>query len=183
MSDHAGPPWTAMTIYHNTFVMAGGTRSGDMNTMVPRKGSYPRRTFNNLFLHMAGLPGYVGANLAANVEADGNLFWAMAVQKTRAAAYFDRYRASEAFRMSKKVYPPGFSTHSLVADPRLVNIQTDWRQEGDYRPRADSPLINAGAELPKDWTDPVKSQDPGRPDIGALPAGTKPLGVGRAAAP
>ena len=36
----------------------------------------------------------------------------------------------------------------------------------------ESPAINAGAAIPGEWPDPLRRDDEGSPDIGALPLGT-----------
>lgn len=185
MSDHGSPPWPAMTIYHNTFVMRGGTRAAGMNTLTARKGNYPRRTFNNVFLHLARIPGYRGPDAELNVHGDGNLFFSpLAVEPDSQSpalseSFFKRYRSSEAFRASQAVYPGGFSSRSLFADPKFTSVQSDWRAANDYRLRPDSPAIDAGAAIPEDWPDPLRDRDKGRPDIGALPAGEKQPVFGR----
>jgi hypothetical protein len=38
-------------------------------------------------------------------------------------------------------------------------------------------------ELPADWPDPLRKQDTGKPDLGALPFGAEPFPVGPAAGP
>ena len=44
--------------------------------------------------------------------------------------------------------------------------------------RKDSPAIDAGQPIPAEWPDPLREQDKGAPDSGALPLGMKPWGVG-----
>jgi len=183
MSDHGGPPWSAMNIYHNTFVMTGGSRSAGMNLLKARKGNYPKRTFNNIFLHTDRLPGYFGPDPALNVHGDGNLFFSPSSTNVSSDSFFKRYRSSAAFEASKKIQSGGFSIHSFLADPRMLKTSPDWKIECDFRLRPNSPAINAGIALPNDWADPLRKTDAGKPDIGAFSLGSKPFSVGRNAKP
>jgi len=105
----------------------------------------------------------------ANVAADGNLYWSPGTPEKTAAVFFDKFRKSDAFAASKKLYAPGSTTNCRVADPLL---------DDEFCIRRDSPLINAGVELPADWPDPLRNEDKGRPDIGARPRRAGPLEVG-----
>jgi len=49
----------------------------------------------------------------------------------------------------------------------------------DFRLPSGSPAINAGVPLPKDWFDPLRNSDQGKPDAGAIPAGGEQMKVGR----
>ena len=40
------------------------------------------------------------------------------------------------------------------------------------------PAIDAGQPLPANWLDPLRREDQGKPDIGAIPFGVQPWGVG-----
>ena len=51
--------------------------------------------------------------------------------------------------------------------------------DNDYRLEGDSPAIGAGVKLPEDWADPMRSDDKGEPDIGAIPVGAKIFSAGR----
>src|SRR5439155_25734688 len=115
IGDHGSPPWPAMDLYHNTFVMAEASRQADMATLGGPKPERPRRVFNNVFLHLGRLAGFVGPDSANGAVEDGNLYWAPGVEAKTAAAFFQRFRASERFAQSKKLHPPGSTTHSLVA--------------------------------------------------------------------
>jgi hypothetical protein len=171
IGDHGSPPWSAMNIYHNTFIAAEGSRQADMVTLGASKPERPRRVFNNIFLHLERMPAFIGAVPANDAIEDGNLYWSPGADKV-AANYFNKYRASQQFTESKKSYPPGSSTHSLVADPKL--------RESDPRLQEGSPAVDAGVVLDEKWPDPLRKQDRGKPDIGALPAGADRLTVGRA---
>jgi len=65
-----------------------------------------------------------------------------------------------------------------VADPRLAEWANDWRQPFDLRLSNESPAIDAGVALPDAWPDPLRDDDRGKPDIGAIAAGIEPWRVG-----
>jgi hypothetical protein len=182
MGDHGSPPWSTMRIYQNTFLTRAARRS-DMGLLGAPHADRPRRVFNNLLLHLTALPRLTSPDPDRNAWADGNLYGAPGLEARRAAGYFAKYRSSPAFEQSKKVYPPGFDRNSLAADPRLVKVGGERSATDDYRLQAGSPAVAAGVELPADWPDPLRRQDKGRPDIGALPLGAPPLRAGPAAAP
>ncbi|MFN4257818.1 MAG: DUF1565 domain-containing protein [Gemmataceae bacterium] len=179
IGDHGSPPWPTMYIYHNT-VIASAARFGDMSLLGSATSERPRRLFNNIIVHLDRLP----ALRVPSVEAahfDGNLYGAPNVDEKQAAAFFQRFRATPAYAESKKVYPPGCTTHSRVADPRFSQLTADATVKNDYRLTKNSPAVNAGVPLPADWPDPLRDQDQGQPDIGALPLGAALFPVGRAA--
>ncbi|MBM3981866.1 MAG: DUF1565 domain-containing protein [Planctomycetes bacterium] len=170
IGDHGSPPWSAMNIYHNTFVTAGGSRDAAMATFAASKVAQQRRVFNNVFLHGDRLPAFAPPDPAANCAADGNVYWAPNTPEKTAAAFFDKFRKSDAFPASQKLYAAGSTTNCRVADPRL---------DKELRVEKGSPLIDAGIALPAEWPDPLRKADKGTPDIGALPQGGR-LDVGRA---
>lgn len=179
MGDHGSPPWPAMNIYHNTFVMTEQGRSADMETTGGTKAGNERRVFNNIYYHLAKLPALVPPNADQNAATDGGLYWSPNTDPKVAAAFFNKYRASPLFEASKKLYPAGSTSHSLVADPRLTSVSADFAKANDYRLESMSPAIDAGVDIPSDWPDSSRDLDKGRPDIGALPAGAPNLVVGR----
>lgn len=166
--DHGSPPWGAMNVYNNTFIV-NKARDATMGTTGSSTPENPRRVFNNIFLHAGRLPAYSGPKGDFNLAEDGDLLWATDLTAPP-AAYFDKFRATPAYEASKKGYPDGSTTHSLVADPQLGD---------DYRPKPGSPAIDAGVPIPAEWPDPLRDLDKGKPDIGALPADAPPLKVGR----
>jgi hypothetical protein len=101
---------------------------------------------------------------------DGNLYGFAGVDAEQASTIFAKYRKSPEFAESAKSYDGGFTSRSLAADPKLND---------DEVPLSGSPAIDAGAPIPAEWLDPLRAEDRGKPDIGALPAGAKPLRVGR----
>ena len=60
---------------------------------------------------------------------------------------------------------------NFSGDPKFV-------RPGKFQLQADSPAIDAGEAIPEDWPDPLRDQEKGKPDAGAIPAGSEPLKVG-----
>lgn len=58
-------------------------------------------------------------------------------------------------------------------------VDPGFTKPGDFRLPAASSPINGGVELPKDWFDPRRESDKGKPDVGVIPAGGERLKVGR----
>lgn len=177
MGDHGSPPWSKMFIYQNTFIMGEAARTSDMATLAGSHAERPRRVFNNIFVHLARMPDLHTGD-AETAHSDGNLYWHPGFEGKRAAAYFDRYRASPAFEKSKKSYLPGLEAHSILGDPKFTKLTPDGKADNDYRPQPGSAAADAGVELPAEWPDPLRKQDKGKPDIGALPVDAEPLQVG-----
>lgn len=175
IGDHGSPPWSAMNIYHNTFIAEEPSRDVAMATLGGSKSATPRRVFNNIYLHRERLPGYVPPSAAANAVEDGNLFWCPRNVKM-ADALFNRFRASPEFAESKKIYSAGSSSNSRVADPRFVRFE-----DADIRLLKVSPAIDAGVAVPEEWPDPLRTSDKGKPDIGALPLDAEKPQYGRKA--
>lgn len=180
--DHGSPPWSSLVAYHNTLVVRSRAEAPDMWMARGSAEGRPRKVFNNVFVHLDQLGGPSLPD-APHLQIDGNLYWQPGLDAKRAATFFAAYRSSPLFAKSKQAYPPGFDSHSLVADPQFSAVQSDPLAPNDYRLQKGSPAIDAGIDLPTDWPDPLRKQDPGKPDIGALPLGAEPLRVGRAAAP
>jgi hypothetical protein len=179
IGDHGSPPWSAMAIYHNTFVIAEQARSADVSTTAASTAITERRVFNNLYYHFARLPAMTPPDADKNVVADGNLYWSPAADAKLAASFFTKFRASPLLEASKRLYAAGSASHSLVADPRFVEVSADPAAANDYHVAPMSPAIDAGVDLPADWPDPLRKLDANQPDIGALPAGSPAFEVGR----
>jgi hypothetical protein len=177
MGDHGSPPWSAMRIYHNTFVAQERARTSDMVLTGATNAERPRYVFNNILLHLGGLSALKVVD-AQHGQQDGNLYWGPMSGPVSAGNFFDRYRASPLFKLSKEVYPDGFEARSLVADPLFAALSQTPGGASDYSLRSGSPAIDAGAKLPADWPDPLRDQDMGAADIGCLPAGMKMFDVG-----
>ena len=54
-----------------------------------------------------------------------------------------------------------------------------FTKPGDFRLPSNCPAIDVGVSLAKDWFDPLREQERGKPDAGAIPAGAERLRVGR----
>jgi hypothetical protein len=70
------------------------------------------------------------------------------------------------FEASRQRYEPGWTAEDLVADPKFVSLPGDWRKPADLRLSSESPAINVGVSVPKDWPDPLRDGDAGKPDSG-----------------
>jgi hypothetical protein len=180
-SDHGSPPWTSTMAYHNTIVVREQARAADLWLSRGTTAERPRRVFNNAFVHLATMPP-VQPPEAADLAIDGNLYWQPGLDGAQAGELLAAWQRSPAFESSRSIYPPGFEAASVVADPRFIAFAADPAESADYRLQENSPAIDAGVDLPSDWADPLREQDAGRPDIGALPAGAEEFRVGRTAA-
>ncbi|MCE9532035.1 MAG: DUF1565 domain-containing protein [Planctomycetes bacterium] len=183
IGDHGSPPWPAISAYQNTVIAVEPARDAAMSMLGASKIAQPRRVFNNIFYHFGRLPAYQGPTATSNAIEDGNLYWSVQAEPKVLANFFNRYRASPEFEQSKKHHPPGSSSQSLLVDPKFLKAETDSAAANDYRLGPDSPALNAGVPPPKDWPDPLRPANDGKPDIGALPSKSAPFLVGRKAAP
>ena len=82
------------------------------------------------------------------------------------------------FNESRKFFEPGWTMQDNVADPRFESLPADISQAADLRLQPDSPAVKVGESLPAYWPDPYRTAANVRPDIGALPLGMAPWGVG-----
>jgi hypothetical protein len=173
LGDHGSPPWPEMTIYHNTFIAKAPARKAAMGTLGHVKPEHPRRVFNNLFLHLARLPGFVPPSAELPVEADGNLYWSPGTNKATAEGLFRRYRSSPGYQTAKEKRPLGVSDRSIVADPGFVD---EALADTNLQPiPADGGSVTkAGVELPAEWPDSRPRVE--KPDIGS---GREWIAVGR----
>lgn len=168
IGDHGSPPWAALNFYQNT-VIQDGARDAEMSLTGSLRSGNPRRVFNNILVHTDRLPALLAPKTATgDVASDGNLYWSPNVTPAAAKTFFDKFRKSEVFAASQKVYAPGSTMHSLVADPLLND---------DLSLKPASPAKDAGVKLPDAWPDPLRESD-GKPDLGAIPVGGKPPVVG-----
>lgn len=180
--DHGSPPWPSMFTYNNTFFILEASRSHEMDLARGATQDRPRRLFNNILVHGKNLPKH-GLSDSPYSNVDANLYWQPGLDPALPAAYFNAFRSSPAQENSKKVYPPGYEAHSLVADPNFVKGEAGKAASNDYRLQPGSPAVDAGIDLPADWPDPLRAEDQGRPDLGALPLGAGEFRAGRQAAP
>jgi hypothetical protein len=167
-----------MFFYHNTVLTAGPAFRGYYAAgLAGHMTGTRRRVFNNLFVQMEGNPGLSFPAATEDLEARGNLPWGVKAGPDVRGDFFAKFRASALFQASRKQHPPGWTAGDLFADPRFVDLSG-----GDFRLGKDSPAIDAGIEVPADWSDPLRKADRGRgPDLGALPLGAAPLQVGPSA--
>src|SRR5207247_132067 len=121
---------------------------------------------NNVFVQTQGLPGTLFESSENDFVADHNLFWSTTEGPGFKGDFFAAVRKSKNFELSKKTYPGGWGSHDLFADPKFVKFGAWGDASTDYRLAKDSPAIDAGAELPKEWPDPLRSSDAGKPDLG-----------------
>jgi hypothetical protein len=143
-----------------------------------------RCVFNNALVHHrlfdARPKGFVLPQRPAEVRLriDGNLFWGLEDGSTAGEDYFASFRNSKTFLESKQQYPPGWSAHDLVADPRFKRLSSDLQDPADLTLQPDSPAVDAGVAIPVQWPDAFRGQDPRAPDIGAIPLGVEPWSIG-----
>jgi hypothetical protein len=182
LGDHGSPTYPVMRIYHNTLLRHSPVFRDYFLFGLGGQGlrRSERDVFNNIFHQTDRVPGvgFVGMKTAENLREGGNLLWGMAEGPKLKGDPFAKFRASPLFKDSTKPYEAGWTTHDKIADPRFVRLTADEKENCDLRLRDDSPAINAGRKIPVDWPDPLRMEDKGEPDIGALPAGVKAWGVG-----
>jgi hypothetical protein len=182
VGDHGGPIWTVMHVYHNTvlrktptfrdYFLLGLGPQGMRNT--------ERDVFNNIFVQMEKVPGagFAGFKELGNLREGGNILWGVKDGPALTGDSFAKFRASPEFTTSRKFYEPGLTTQDRVADPKFVSLTPDGSKVPDLRLQAGSPAVNTGIPVPAEWPDPLRTNDAGQPDIGALPSGASPWGVG-----
>jgi hypothetical protein len=168
--DHGSPPWSAMNIYQNTFVMAERARSAEMALLSVTSAERPRRFFNNILLHLDKLTPLSSVNEQHDAQADGNLYWQPGLTLEAASALLKPRKGAASGKME---------THFVAADPKFGKASAEAAAPNDYRLQPGSAAIDAGVELPAAFPDPVRAQDKGDPDIGALPFGAEAMQVGR----
>ena len=177
--DHGGPTWEPLNFYQNTVI----------SRHTPYRGYYAagwsghmrdtrRRLFNNAFVQVDGLPGLNFGSSEIDMQADGNLHWSVADGPHYEGDFFAKFRSSPIFAASQRKYDGGWASRDLFANPRFHQLVAEWRKPLNVRPRKNSPVINAGIKLPQDWPDPLRSNDLGKPDIGAVPVGVETCRVG-----
>jgi len=119
---------------------------------------------NNLFYSQTNLI-LLMANSEQGLEIDYNCYYSTASTKfrTRIGSSYTNYSSLSAWRNNNVA--PGIDSHSMFADPLLVNPS-----QGDYTLQSDSPCIDAGTALPSviiDFNQVVRPQGAGY-DIGAF---------------
>ncbi|MDX1944394.1 MAG: hypothetical protein SFU86_03230 [Pirellulaceae bacterium] len=178
--DHGSPAWEPIWIYHNTILAGNTPRYGygadGLNGGLARGTS--RRIFNNIICLTSGMPGSTLPATTTDFAADGNLLWSLEPPSEIPADLFRKFRASPEFAASQAHYPPGWTTHDVVADPRLEKLPADWREPTDLRLGKGSAAIDAGVPIPAAWPDPLRATDAGKPDLGAISVGTTIAAIG-----
>ncbi len=181
ISDHGSPVYPVMRVYHNTFLRREPVFR---NYFLFGLGAVSlqdteRDVFNNLFVQADRVPGAVVLGKQAGaLREGGNLLWGVNEGPTNTSDPFAKLRNSPLFKDSQRFYQPGWTTNDLVADPNFVNLAKDPGERSDLRLSAGSPAIDAGLVLPITWPDPLREADKGQPDLGVIPLGVEPWGVG-----
>ena len=182
VGDHGGPIWTVMHVYHNTvlrdtptfrdYFLFGLGAQGLRNT--------ERDVFNNIFVQMEKVPGagFAGIREPGNLREGGNILWGVKDGASATGDPFAKFRASPIFEASKKSDPAGWTTRDRVIDPKFTALAPDHSRADDLSLQPASPAVNGGVSIPAEWPDPLRTADKDAPDIGAIPLGTKPWGVG-----
>lgn len=179
--DHGGPVHPIYYVYHNTFLLPDGLfRNLYLYGWSHGTRMTTRRVFNNIFVQVDGLSTQrvLGLTADQDFQADGNLMWSLREGEAFRGDYFEKLRASPVFVESKKQYAPGWSAHDRFADPKFERLDVTTHNPVDLRLQSASPAKDAGVAVPGEWPDPLREQDRGKPDLGALPDGAEPLVIG-----
>ncbi len=181
-SDHGGPTWPVMHVYHNTLLRQTPVfRDGYLFGLGSAGLRHTERdVFNNIFVQMDRVPGvaFVGMQQADNVREGGNLIWGVKEGPQLKTDPFAKFRASKLFTDSRNRYEAGWTTHDQVADPQFVRLSGDGAARADLRLQPGSPAINRGQPIPAAWPDPLREMDKDQPDSGTVPSGAESWGVG-----
>ena len=178
-SDHGSPIWPNYYFYGNTVLQGPAPWRAHYAHGFGARGTNGNRrgVFNNIFLTMDGLPGMV-ITAEKDYQMDGNLHWGAKEGAKFDGDFFKKFRHSKLFEESKQWYAPGWTTNDLFADPKFTALETEWQATSDLTLQKGSPAIDAGVAVPAEWPDPLRAADAGKPDIGAVPAGSKAPRVG-----
>jgi hypothetical protein len=181
LSDHGSPVYPVMRVYQNTLLRRMPIARDHYLFGLGSVGldRTERDVFNNILVQIERVPGigFIGVKQAGDLREGGNLLWGVKDSLQMKIDPFAKFRASALFADSRKHYEPGWTTQDRIADPRFVRLTADT-VSADLRLQADSPARNSGQALPRDWPDPMRDAGQGAPDIGALPHGAEPWGVG-----
>lgn len=182
LGNHGSPVDPVMRLYHNTILRETPVFRGYFLFGLGSMGPQPteRDVFNNIFVERHGLPGpgFVALKEPGQLREGGNLLWGVEEGPGVKDDVFAKFRASPLFKLSQKHYPAGWTTHDRLADPKFVRAPSEPSVVCDLRLQADSPALDAGQPVPAEWPDPLRESDADGPDIGALPRGVEPWGVG-----
>ncbi len=181
--DHGSPSWKPIRFYQNT-VLAPETPWRDY--YAAGLGSHlqgsDRVLLNNIFHHITGTPGF-HIEALGDFLADGNLHWSKDVTESTPGEFLTKSRQPignlpDWFNESKKSYAPGWTAHDRFGDPQFEHIGPLPGEPLDLRLKAESTAIDAGLPIDENWDDPLRSTDAGKPDLGAIPAGSPAWTVG-----
>ena len=182
VGDHGGPVWSVMHVYHNTVLRETPTFRDYFLFGLGAQGlrNSERDVFNNIFVQMEKVPGagFAGIREPGNLREGGNILWWVKDGPALTGEPFAKFRASPIFEASKKFDAAGWTTHDRVADPKFTSLAADHSRADDLSLQPTSPAVNSGVAVPSEWPDPLRVADKDAPDIGALPLGAKPWGVG-----
>lgn len=182
LGNHGSPVSPVMRFYHNTLLRETPVFRGYFLFGLGALGREPteRDVFNNIFVERQGIPGpgFVALQEPGLLREGGNLLWGVEAGPSVKDDVFAKFRASPLFKLSQKHYAPGWTTYDRFADPKFAKLPSDPAAESDLRLLPDSPAINTGQPIPDDWPDPLREFDIDQPDIGALPRGVSPWGIG-----
>jgi len=168
----------SMYYYQNTFISPASPDAFAHRLLTATAPETKRRVFNNIFVYLnryGFLRQYKGVD--NDVQADGNLHWCVDSAAKLPPRFLDNVRNSKFSEANKQNYPDGWCAHDMVSDPKLV--QFNPAATADWRIKKNSPAVGNGVALPDQWQDPLRPAKGKKPDVGALPAGSKPFIAGR----
>lgn len=176
--DHGGPIWKPMYFYHNTVITVDPAFRGyyGLGLGGHMQGTV-RRLFNNIFVQCRGLPG-LHFDGQTDLVADANLHWSIEDGPSYEGNFFETFRVSKPVIESKEHYAPGVGWYDMFGDPRLAALDCHWTNAVNPELRSGSLAVDAGLPIPKDWPDPLRASDKGKPDIGMMPLGAAVPRVG-----
>ncbi len=176
--DHSSPIWPDYWFYHNTVLRTDNAWRGYYGHGIGGRGvrGNRRALLNNCFVQLRGVPGLSFAPTPANYQIDGNLHWGLVDGPAFEGDFFKKQSRKYAFR--KQPLPKDWMQHDVFSDPRFKKLTPDPNANVDVTLQKGSAAKDAGVAIPSEWPDPLRTKDEGKPDLGALPAGTQPWRVG-----
>ena len=176
--DHGGPIWPDYWFYHNTILRTDPPWRGYYGHGIGGRGTRgnQRAVLNNIFVQSNGIPGLAFSSVPTNYTIDGNLHWGLLDAKNYEGDFFKKQSRSYAFR--KQPPPEAWFQHDQFANPRFKKLTANPAAPFDLTLQNNSPAKNTGVPINPQWPDPLRAPDKGKPDLGALPAGTAPWRVG-----